>query len=48
MIGSIAQFERRLISERTKAALEAARAKGRKSGRTAKLSLADIKKLKRC
>ena len=30
MIGSIAQFERRLISERTKAGLEAARARGRK------------------
>ncbi|MEM5527339.1 recombinase family protein [Gammaproteobacteria bacterium AS21] len=40
MIGSIAQFERWLISERTKAGLEAARARGRK----AKLSPADIKK----
>ncbi len=44
MIGSIAQFERRLISERTKAGLDAARAKGRKGGRRAKLSPSDIKK----
>ncbi len=46
MIGSIAQFERRLISERTKAGLDAARARGRKGGRKAKLSKADIKKAK--
>ena len=46
MIGSIAQFERRLISERTKAGLDAARARGRKGGRKAKLSAADIKKAK--
>jgi len=46
MIGSIAQFERRLISERTKAGLEAARARGRKGGRKAKLSPSDIKKAK--
>ena len=46
MIGSIAQFERRLISERTKAGLDAARARGRKGGRRAKLSDADIKKAK--
>ena len=44
MIGSIAQFERRLISERTKAGLEAARARGRKGGRKEKLSGNDIKK----
>jgi DNA invertase Pin-like site-specific DNA recombinase len=44
MIGSIAQFERRLISERTKAGLDAARARGRKGGRKAKLSASDIKK----
>ena len=30
---SLAQFERRLIQERTKAGLEAARARGRKGGR---------------
>jgi DNA invertase Pin-like site-specific DNA recombinase len=46
MIGSIAQFERRLISERTKAGLDAARARGRKGGRKAKLTPADIKKAK--
>lgn len=44
MIGSIAQFERRLISERTKAGLDAARARGRKGGRRVKLSSSDIKK----
>ncbi len=44
MIGSIAQFERRLISERTKAGLSAARARGRKGGRRAKLNKSDIKK----
>ena len=46
LIGSIAQFERRLISERTKAGLDAARARGRKGGRKAKLTPADIKKAK--
>jgi DNA invertase Pin-like site-specific DNA recombinase len=46
MIGSIAQFERRLISERTKAGLVAARARGRKGGRKPKLTAADIKKAK--
>jgi DNA invertase Pin-like site-specific DNA recombinase len=46
MIGSIAQFERRLISERTKAGLDAARARGRKGGRRAKLTPADINKAK--
>ena len=44
MIGSIAQFERRLISERTKAGLEAARARGRMGGRKQKLTPNDIKK----
>lgn len=44
MIGSIAQFERRLISERTKASLEAARARGQKGGRKQKLKPADIMK----
>ena len=46
MIGAIAQFERRLISERTKAGLDAARARGRKGGRKPKLSESDIKKAK--
>ncbi|MFC4700820.1 recombinase family protein [Glaciecola siphonariae] len=44
MIGAIAQFERRLISERTKVGLIAARARGRKGGRRAKMSPSDIKK----
>jgi DNA invertase Pin-like site-specific DNA recombinase len=44
MIGLIAQFERRLISERTKAGLVAARTRGRNGGRKAKLSSNDIKK----
>ena len=48
MIASIAQFERRLISERTKAVLDAARAWGRKGGRKAKLSAANIKKRRQC
>lgn len=38
IIGSIAEFERDLIRERTKAGLEAARARGRKGGRPRKLS----------
>jgi DNA invertase Pin-like site-specific DNA recombinase len=46
MIGSIAQFERLLISERTKLGLDTARAKGRKGGRKAKLSMSDIRKAK--
>lgn len=46
MIGSIAQFERRLISERTRAGLDAARARGRKGGRKPKLTPTDIKKAK--
>lgn len=46
MIGSIAQFERRLISERTKAGLDAARARGRRGGRRVKLTPSDIKKAK--
>jgi DNA invertase Pin-like site-specific DNA recombinase len=36
----LAQFERRLIQERTRAGLEAARARGRKGGRK-KISAAD-------
>jgi len=44
LIGSIAQFERRLISERTKAGLDAARARGRKGGRKPKMTDSDIKK----
>lgn len=44
MIGSIAQFEHRLISERTKIGLKAAIVRGRKGGRKAKMSPLDIKK----
>ncbi|WP_422137056.1 recombinase family protein [Endozoicomonas sp. ALD040] len=44
IIDAIAQFERRLISERAKAGLSAARARGRKGGRKAKLSASDVKK----
>ena len=46
MIGAIAQFERRLISERTKIGLNAARARGRKGGRKAKMVQSDVKKAK--
>lgn len=37
IFGSLAQFERDLIRERTRAGLEAARARGREDGRPAKL-----------
>jgi DNA invertase Pin-like site-specific DNA recombinase len=40
IFSSLAQFERRLIQERTRAGLEAARARGRKGGRK-KISAAD-------
>jgi DNA invertase Pin-like site-specific DNA recombinase len=43
-IAAMSQFERNLISERTKAGLVAARARGRVGGRKAKLSSGDIKK----
>lgn len=48
IIGSIAQFERRLISERTKAGLDAARSRGRKGGRKPTMSSADVKRLLQC
>lgn len=44
VFGALAEFERNLIQERTKAGLAAARARGRKGGRRPKLSQADIKK----
>ncbi|MCE7626389.1 recombinase family protein [Vibrio fluvialis] len=44
IFASIAQFERAIISERTKAGLKAARARGRKGGRKPSLSQQDIKK----
>jgi DNA invertase Pin-like site-specific DNA recombinase len=37
IFGALAEFERNLISERTKAGLDAARARGRKGGRPKKL-----------
>jgi DNA invertase Pin-like site-specific DNA recombinase len=43
IFASLAEFERDMISERTKAGLEAARARGRKGGRKAKDS--DIKRM---
>lgn len=46
IFGSIAQFERRLISERTKAALAAGRARGRQGGRPATLSIAQLRQAK--
>lgn len=45
VFASIAQFERSLISERTKRGLAAARARGRLGGRKPKLCANDIKKL---
>ncbi|MFA0562748.1 recombinase family protein [Vibrio sp. 10N.222.51.C8] len=44
VIGAIAQFERRLISDRTKTGLAAARARGRKGGRRPSMSKPDIRK----
>ncbi len=38
VFASLAQFERELIQERTKAGVEAARARGRKGGRPQKLN----------
>lgn len=44
IFGSLAEFERSLLSERTKAGLKAARARGRKGGRRPKMSKGDVKK----
>jgi DNA invertase Pin-like site-specific DNA recombinase len=44
IFGALAEFEHDLIRERTKAGLQAARARGRKGGRKPSMSLADIKK----
>ena len=43
IFGALAEFERNLIRERTKARLEAARARGRKGGRKEKLKAEQIK-----
>lgn len=47
IFGSLAQFERDLIRERTRAGLEAARARGRKGGRPAKLDEKQVKEVRR-
>ncbi len=46
IFGALAEFERNLIRERTKAGLEAARARGRKGGRKLKLKPQQIAALK--
>ncbi|KZW99009.1 recombinase [Pseudoalteromonas luteoviolacea] len=46
VFAALAEFERNLISERTKAGLESARARGRLGGRKAKLKPKDIKEIK--
>ncbi len=44
VFAALAEFERNLIRERTVAGLAAARARGRKGGRKAKMSKADVRK----
>jgi DNA invertase Pin-like site-specific DNA recombinase len=44
VIGAVAEFERALISERTKAGLASARARGRKGGRRKVMSSDQVKK----
>lgn len=44
LFGALAEFESSLNSERTKAGLQAARARGRRGGRKPKLSKADVRK----
>ncbi|MCR9499360.1 recombinase family protein [Vibrio vulnificus] len=46
VFAALAEFERNLISERTKAGLDAARARGRKGGRKPKLAPRDIREIK--
>ena len=45
VFAALAEFERNLIRERTIAGLAAARARGRKGGRKAKLSKSDVRKV---
>ena len=47
IFASMAQFERRLNSERTRAGLKAARARGRNGGRPPILSLSQLRQAKR-
>ena len=46
MLGAVAQFERDLVSERTKAGLKAARARGSRGGRKPKLGAKQLKMIK--
>lgn len=45
-VAALAEFERNLIRERTKAGLEAARARGRKGGRKPALTDKAVKEIK--
>ncbi|RYQ36253.1 DNA invertase [Bifidobacterium pseudolongum subsp. globosum] len=47
VFGAMAQFERDLIRERTNAGLKAARARGRKGGRPARLTADQVKEVRR-
>lgn len=47
VFGAMAQFERDLIRERTNAGLKAARARGRKGGRPARLTAEQVKEVRR-
>ena len=44
IFGALAEFERSIIQERTRAGLAAARARGRKGGRKPKMNKADVRK----
>ena len=44
LFGALAEFQSNVNSERTRAGLEAARARGRKGGRKPKMSKADVRK----
>ncbi|MCS3835057.1 DNA invertase Pin-like site-specific DNA recombinase [Aeromonas veronii] len=46
VFAALAEFERNLVSERTKAGLEAARARGRLGGRKPKLQKKDIREIR--
>jgi DNA invertase Pin-like site-specific DNA recombinase len=46
VFGAVAQFERDLVSERTKAGLAAARARGKRGGRPAKLKPKDVRMIR--
>jgi len=46
LFASLAQFERNLIRERTRAGLASARARGRKGGRPPKLGLKEVREIR--